>query len=115
MKTKHPLALPPMSAINVRYLSIITNRWRVVDRVIGAIGDGLVPALAYVGQMQSFRVATKADKPATVITLHSFAWVATCNCKTHGECPASRALDKACDLWDGASLIRLPPYERKPK
>lgn len=104
-KPKHPLITPPDGAFDLHFLSATTNRWRKIPTTSGTLvaypadhPDRI--ALAWVGKIENEG---------------TFAWVATCSCKTHGECPASRALDKACDLWDGASLIRLPPYERKSK
>lgn len=96
MKPKHLLVSPPAGAFDLYFLSAFTNRWRKA----GTLDPAATPALAWIGKIENEG---------------AFAWVATCSCKTHGECPASRALDKACDLWDGASLIRLPPYERKSK
>lgn len=123
---KHPLVLPPSNTPlrpvdQLSYLSPETGRWRILASRTRK--TGIVPALAWVGQMyvglinRRGLIGVDVDKSATLVTdeYASFAWVATCTCKTHGECPASRALDKACELWDAASLVRLPPYERKSK
>jgi hypothetical protein len=119
VKPKHPLVLPPMSAFNLSYLSVETNRWRIYASRTRSDDAGL-PQLAWVGTTSALDPSASDPIPhkrGAIVTMptSAYAWVATCSCKTHGECPASRALDKACDLWDGASLVRLPPYERKSK
>lgn len=82
----HPLCRPPQGAIDVRRLGG-NGRWKQDDGSPGLAFFGLVP--------------TASDEEDAA------AWVANCNCKVHAECPASRALDKACMIYDGASLVRV--------
>jgi hypothetical protein len=89
MLKKHPLCRPPSGAIDVRKL-FPNGRWKADDGK---------PGLAFFG-------ISKEDAEWPEDERQASAWVAHCDCKIHAECPASKALDKACLIYDGASLVR---------
>lgn len=95
-KQTHPLCRPPKGATEVLRLKE-NGRW---------IKDDGEPGLAFVGL--SGRITNTVTNEITAENVDASAWVASCNCKVHGECPASKALNKACDVYDGASLVRRP-------
>lgn len=90
----HPLCRPPKGAIDVRRLGS-NGRFKIDDGT---------PGLAFFGiAMQDVKA-----KSAATVDENVSVWVANCDCKIHGECPASKALDKACAIYDSASLVRRP-------
>lgn len=90
----HPLCRPPKGAIDVRRLGS-NGRFKIDDGT---------PGLAFFGiAMQDVKA-----KSAATVDENVSVWVANCDCKIHGECPASKTLDKACAIYDSASLVRRP-------
>lgn len=91
-KTKsksHPLCRPPSRADGILRLRD-DGRW---------VNDDHKPGLAFIG--------VPHYKPTCPVPTAE-AWVANCSCVVHADCPASKALNKACAIYDGASLVRRP-------
>ncbi len=69
--------------------------WRSVDP------KHCKPAHAFVAML-----GPNGDTPRRGRPMEAFAIVAVCSCKTHAACPASLALDFACQREGSASVLR---------
>jgi hypothetical protein len=95
VKKKHPLCRPPKGAVDVRRLER-TGRFSHMNAI-----EPTEPGLAFFGVAKEELGKPEDEQQVSV-------WVANCDCKIHADCPASKALDKACAIYDGASLVRRP-------
>jgi len=72
---------------------IYTNKW---------LPDDGQPGLAFIAKIRSLY----SDETVSKILYHPTVWVASCNCKTFGECPASIGANECCERWGVANIVR---------
>lgn len=82
----HPLCRPPKGSHDVRALR--NGRWRD--------DDGETPTFVFFGLEQP-----DDGSPMQSATV----WVAKCSCALWADCPASKALAKASDIYGAASIV----------
>ena len=95
---RHPKCVPPKGVRMLHVRNPKTGRWKELPW--GDFDFEPKPAEVFFGM-----VGVDGDVKV---------WVAECDCKIHAECPASKGLDKACELFEGFVLLeRVPPAKLK--